>query len=373
VSDALTEAMEKAEQHLNGEAEAEAPAEVVEAAPETPAESQETQAQAEQRARDESGKFTKTPKAKAAKAKEPAAAAPKGGVHGAASAAPSAGEAPADGAAPSPAPSAEAVSTLKPPSSLRPAAKEAFSKAPREVQEDLIRIDREVRQVMQRSAEATKTAEAVHRTLAPFEGLARSQGMDSMQYAGSVLQTAAALHMGTPQQKAAVVAQIIGSYGVDLEAINAALSGQAPPAQQAQPRFDPRAEVQRALEEERVRQQEAANQATIREFLASAPEDLDEVLPQMTRLLQADRLQGGNLTPKAAYDEARWANPGIRARLQQQEQQRKAAEAARTRTAATAQAKAAAVSIRSQPAAPVSAKPKGIDAAMDAAREKLGL
>jgi hypothetical protein len=235
------------------------------------------------------------------------------------------------------------------------------------VQEEALRIDREVRQVMQESAEARRTAETVTRTLAPFEGLARSQGMDAMSYAGSVMQTAAALHMGTPQQKAGIVAQLIATYGIDTDAVNAAMQNpQAPQAQrqasQAQPSFDPRAEVHRVLEEERT-------QAALRDFQASQPEFLDDVWQDLVAVIEADKRLGRNPDLRRAYDKACRLNEDVSKILDQ----RKAAEAARTANAATDRSKAAAVSIRSRPAAPVSAKPKGLDGAMAAAREKLGM
>lgn len=375
MADPITEAMEKAQAHLDAQAEADTTTESAEPVETTAAETIDP-APVEPKTdkpRDEAGKFTRAPKPKAAPkvTKEPAAAAPKGDVHGAAQVAPPAGQGTADGAAPPPspaAPSAGPASDLKAPSSWKPAAREAFAKAPREVQEEAIRIDREVRQVMQRSAEATKTAEAVHRTLAPFEGLARANGMDSMSYAGSVLQTAAALHMGAPGQKAAIVAQLIATYGIDTDAVNRALQGQ-PVADQRQA-VDPRLEVRRILEEERNQafQSDQARQA--QEFEANPPEFYPVVKPIMLRLLRMDRAEGGNMTATQAYEQACELSKEVQTTLSKRQE----AERVRTATAATQAAQAATqVSLRSTPAAPVRAKPKGLDAALSAAREKLGM
>jgi hypothetical protein len=164
----IDEAMSAAAEKLSGETSEP----VTEAAPEAdetqPTETTQPEATKAERVRDDSGRFTKAGD-KPVTEKPPAA--PKGDVHGAAQAAPPTGPGKVEGAAPSPAPSTEPVkpdAPVKLPSSWKPAAREALAKAPREVQEEALRIDREVRQVMQESAEAKRTAETVTRTLAPF-------------------------------------------------------------------------------------------------------------------------------------------------------------------------------------------------------------
>jgi hypothetical protein len=374
----LDEAMSAAAEKLSGEAPETTTTEPTERAPvetttTTPA-PDTTATTATQRARDDAGRFTPQPKAATPKATEKAAGtAPSGGVHGAASAAPPAAQGPAAGAVTPPVPAAEPASPpLKLPSSWKPTAREALAKAPREVQEEAVRIDREVRQVMQEAAPLKQRMVEIERTLAPFEGIARANGMDVMGYAGSVMQTAAQLFQGPPGNRPALIAQLIKAAGVNPEDVNPYLSGERAPAQQ-QPAFDPQAEVRRVLAEERQREQQESDRAALQDFLATEPEHLEHVLPQMTRLLRADRSQNGNMTPQEAYDEACWANKDVRSSLQAKEQQRMAAERARTQTTATAQARAAAVSIKDQRAAPISAKTKGLDAAMNAAREKLGM
>lgn len=373
----LDEAMAKAVEHLESQAD---PAPEAEPAPaETPEAPAAESAPAEvkpDRVRDESGKFTKAPKAKPAQkaSKEPAAAAPQGDVHGAARAAPPAGQGPADGAAAPTSPAAPSAApdspALKLPQSWKPAAREALAKAPREVQEEAIRIDREVRQVLQQSAEARKTAETVHRTLAPFEGLARANGMDAMSYAGSVLQTAAALQMGAPAQRAGIIASLINTYGVELEAINQHLANPQAAVRQQPQHVDPRAEVRRILDEERAQAEQQANQRAVEEFIASPPEFFEDVKADLPDILRLDRQRGGNMTLQQAYDRACKLSETVQAKLAK----KKESERVRTATAATQAAQAATqVSLRSTPAAPVRAKPKGLDAALNAARDKLGM
>lgn len=359
----IREALDKAEATLTSSPEpVEAPAPeappVEVAAVEAPVEVE--QAPKAERARGEDGKFIK-----AEKAPEKSPAAPKGDVHGAAPTVPPTGPGKADGTAPSPVPSAEpAHHPVKPPQAWTPAAREAFAKAPPEVQHEVAKREREIAITLQQTAEARKTAEAVTKTLAPFEGLARANGMDAMSYAGSVMQTAAALQMGAPGQRAGIIAQLINTYGVDLEAINSALQGQ--PARSAQPEVDVNRLIEQrfqAMEAQRVQQE---NMRAAQAFIDSQPEFLGDVQEDMAEILRLDRARGGNLTPQQAYDRACKLNENVQAVLAQ----RKAAEAARTAHAATARTQAAASSVRSTPAsAPPRAatKPASVRDALDAA------
>lgn len=210
-------------------------------------------------------------------------------------------------------------------------------------------------------------SEAVTRTLAPFEGLARSQGMDSMQYAGSVLQTAAALHMGAPAQKAQIIAQLINTYGIDVDSVNSAMQGQPQQAQRTPSPIDIRAEVARTLEEERRTRENAENYEAVMAFQASQPEFLDSVQPDMVELLRLDRARGGNMTLQQAYDRACKMNDEVQAVISQ----RKAADDAKKKAADMAASKAAASSVRSQPASVPAGKPKGLRATLEDAYENL--
>jgi hypothetical protein len=359
----LDAAIEKAAEHLNAPAEVEpAPDPVVEAAAEAEAApAGETPAQKAQRERDEKGRFA--PKAEKT-IEKPAAAA----RDGTASPAKPAGQgtpaaAPPSAAAGQPAP--EASAAVKPPQSWTPAAREAFAKAPPEVQAEVVKREREIARTLQDTAHARQTAEQVQRTLAPYETIARANGMDAMSYAGSVLQTAAALHLGTPQQKAQAFAALIQQFQPDLEAINSFLQGQAPrgqPQQAPQPQVDYRAEMRRVMLEERARQEAEA-------FLANQPEFLDDVKDDMLLIRERAVAAGRNMTWPEAYDRACKLNENVSRVLDQ----RKAAEQLRTPQPVTEAARRAASSVRSRPAAAPAAQPKGLDGALAAAREKLGM
>ncbi|HEU4401507.1 MAG TPA: hypothetical protein VFT43_05325 [Candidatus Polarisedimenticolia bacterium] len=273
-----------------------------------------------------------------------------------------------------PAPAAEpakpAAPTVKAPQSWTPAAREAFAKAPPEVQAEVAKREREVSRALQETAQARQYVTQVNQSLAPYAPIARANGMDVMTWAGNGLQMMASLYAGTPAQKAATIARAISLSGADLEAINAHLAGQPPPqGQPAAPPVDVNALVEQKFQT--IAQQYEAKQAdsTLAAFMAEEPEFIGDVWQDMQLLLQSAATQGRNMTLKQAYDRA----CKLDERVQSVMEQRKAAEASRTATAATQRAKAAAVSPKSSPAGGPPAQTKGIDAAMRAAADKLGM
>lgn len=373
----IDEAMAKAEEHLSSDDAGAAPVPdtAAEAAPAPSAaeptsstEQTDTRTAAE-RARDDAGRYAK--EGKRPTGKQNGAKAP---PHGVAPTGPTAQGTPA-GAQPSLAPAGEPVApaapAVKPPASWTPAAREAFAKAPPEVQKEVARRESEMNRAFQETAEARKTAAAVRETLAPFEGLARANGMDSLRYAGSVMQTAATLHMGSPQQKAAVVAQLIGAYGIDVDAVNSMMQGQAPQAaQQAQPPQDVNRLVEQALQQRIGQAVEAQAVSAWEKFQATEPEFLtDSVKDSMRLIIEHEAQRGRKITYEQAYSRACQLDEEVSGVLTQ----RKAADALRGPQVVTPAARAAAGSARSRPAAAPAAQPKGIDAAMKAAAEKLGI
>lgn len=325
----------------------------VEAAPESTPEAEKSPLE---RARDEAGKFAKgSARAVPAAAVKPKVEPPEG-----APAAPGA-ETPA---APPPAP------TLKAPQSWKPSVREAWSKVPPEVQQEVLRRDAEINRTLQETAEARKSMEQVRQTLSPYESLARSAGMDTIKYAGAIMQTASALRMGSPQQKAHVIASLIASEGIDIDSINAVMQGQAPQGPQQAPQPDIDSLVDKAFQARLHRVESDRASRAWAEFEGSAPEFLGDVKDQMILVLNDADRRGGNMTYQQAYDSACKLNEEVSATLSQ----RKAAQAVRTPGTVTPATRAAASSVRSSPAAPPNgAHPKSIQAAMAAAAEKLGM
>lgn len=295
--------------------------------------------EAEARARDEKGRFAK--KAEGAKADEPVA--------------PEAPKPPMEAAS---APAAEAPKAdIKAPQSVKPLAREQWSKLPPEfepLKQEWARRERETAIAMQESAEARQYMQRHREMVAPYEPIMRSMGVDSAQATKVAFQTMAQLISGPPMIKAQTVAEIIRTYGVDIAALDGILSGQ--PSQPQQPQYaqttqnmqpqqfrDPRVDQLFAMQEQRLQQQaaQAIEQIKGEEFF----EDVKEV---MADILDGAAKRGVSISVKDAYNRACWANPDVAEVLSQ----RQAARQAANPTGSTQRAKLAASSVKASPVVP---------------------
>jgi hypothetical protein len=316
------------------------------------------------RERDEGGKF----KAKPAEVKPET---PKNGAPDTAKVPPGPGAAATTSPKGAAAPVVQGPAQLpsdKAPANWKPVAREQWAAMPTEARQEWTRREKEMAAYVARTEEDRKVVGRVRESLAPYEGVARANGVDAMTYAGQALQAAAQLQLGTPIQRAALVASIISSYGVDLGMINAHLQGQAPQAP-AQP-IDIDALVDRKFQAREERFAQETEDRKFAEFQATDPEFLEQVADDMIDVYAAARRRGEVLSYQQAYERACRVNPDVATILTQRE----AAKAAPAASAATAQARAAAnASMRTNPAPGISGQPKGVDEAFDRAREKLGM
>lgn len=338
------------------------------AAPEAPAKVESAPAAVEAptaviggRPRDEAGKF--------AKAEVPGATPKSVEKAGNAPAAP--GEAKVGGEAPPQAPPPTEAAKRRLPQDMSAPVRELANKLGPEYQPLIDEWDkryRETSKVLQESAQARQLAQRVQETLAPYETVARANGTDAMTFATNVLQTATALQMGAAPQKAGIIAQLINQYGIDPGQVAAALDGSAPPPAQQQQPINVQAEFQRLWEERetKARYDVASQQAS--KFVGSQPEFLTDVWRDMGPILSSAKANGIDMTYESAYDSACWANPKVRAILQQRE----AAKSVQASNADVQKAVAAASGVRTSQAAPA-ATPKGLRAHLEAAADAQGI
>lgn len=318
----------------------------------TPDVAPEAKAPAPARARDEAGKFAKAssaPKANATKAlapketslsSEPAKTVP--GTTG--------NQAEPVAATPTP--------EVKAPQSWKPAAREKWAALPPEVQQEAVRVDREVRQVMQEAAASRKFHQSFNEVFSPYMGMIQAEGSEPLQAMGRLLQTAAALRTAPPTHKAQLVAQMVKMYGVPIDALDAALAGQAPPQGQAQG-VDPTAiarQVHQSIMQDFQRQRsQAAAQNGHKEVAAfvEGKEFIEDVRETMADILDLRARQGIQTSLEDAYKMALKLHPEVSGVIAQRE----AAKAAQSANVSTLRAKNAASSVRSQPtSAPVNGR-----------------
>jgi hypothetical protein len=231
------------------------------------------------------------------------------------------------------------------------------------VQAEVVRREKESYAREQEVAPLRRFAQEFHAVVSPFEASIRAEGGDPLTAVRELLQTSHALRTAPPAHKAALVANIVRTFGVDIRALDNALADgpavvpQGAQGMQQQP--DVRTQVSSAIRE--IQQQALATRAQkdVAAFV-QGKEFIEDVKPVMAALLHSRP----SITLDEAYDEACWANKEIRGILQRRE----AVTAANASTASTQRARAAASSgLRTQPASASAPQPDTIDADINAA------
>ena len=266
-----------------------------------------------------------------------------------------------------PEPVAEPQSDLVAPVGWRGAAKQKWANAPKEIQEEVIKREREIGGALREAAEARQFQTKFQETIRPFESIIAAQGSDALTATRNMMQTGAALVMGTPAQKAQTVAQIVQQYGVDIDHLAAAIDGQAPaegapgngagapdPAMQRwmQQQLAPVQQLMSTLQqrEQQQHQQIQHEAATDIETFSVDPKNVyfEDVRDTMGDLMEVAGRQGRELSLQQAYDTACRMNPQIAPHFQAQQGASSVQEA---RTAAERRAAAASsIAPRAQPA-----------------------
>ena len=120
------------------------------------------------------------------------------------------------------------ASTDNAPQSWSPAAREEWINVPDSVKEVIAKREQEMQGVMQESAQARQFSQQFGEQMGQYQGLFNSQGVDAMGGIDAIMQTAAPLYGGTPQQKAEAVAGIIQQFGIDIATLDGLLVGEQP-------------------------------------------------------------------------------------------------------------------------------------------------
>ena len=282
------------------------------------------------------------------------AAAPAGAVPDApAAAAPAHGErnpfAPAEGlvakqAAPTPAPeAAPAPEALRAPASWKAGLREHWTKLAPDVQNEIVRREREIAENMRGAAEVRKFQDRFMEVASPYRHIIEAEGADPIKAFHDYLKTATLLRTGSPAIKAQALAGIIQQFGVPLEQLDAALVAaiqgrpqqlQQPPQQSLQqppqqPQFrDPRLD-------QLLAQAAAARAESVRAEVEAFGSDgkhefFNDVRGTMADLMDAAEKRGVRMGLQDAYDRACLIEPEVKQTLDARAAKGGASQAART-------------------------------------------
>jgi hypothetical protein len=214
---------------------------------------------------------------------------------------------------------------LKAPAQWKPAVRDKWTTLPREVQEEILRRESDSMRLIGSVGPKIRIADQVMTELQPYAERLQANGVNPMAFIGDMFQSVKSLSSGSAQDKAEVIANIVQSYGVDLQMLDSVLSRRvsAPPEV-----LEARRVMARAHHMEQQNQQYQQHQTSqqadqvIAEFAADPKHEfLDDVRDLMADLIEAGR--ANNLAD--AYAAAIWAHPDTRKILLQREAQSRAA------------------------------------------------
>ena len=237
------------------------------------------------------------------------------------------------------------------PQSWGVAEREGFSGLSPEIQTQINKRESEIQQALTHSGEARKFQTEFNEAVTPYLGFIQAEGGTPMTAFTNLMQTAATLQAGAPQQKAQRIAELIGHYGIDIQVLDSLLAGEAPQdtnetrfAQMLDQRLQPMMQTLNQFQQSQNQQNQNNAQNTnnqITEFMGQN-EFATDLRFEMADLMEMAGKRGVAMDLPQAYEKALLLRPDI----QQVIQQRTAGAAAQQNSEGIAAKERAAVSVR---------------------------
>jgi len=263
---------------------------------------------------------------------------------------------PADAKEP-PLPGSPSVSSteLKAPAQWKPAVREKWNGLPREVQEEVLRRESDNMRLIGSVGPKIRMADEIQGHISPFIGALTENGIAPQAFVNDVFTSVKQLASGDAQQRAEVVANIVQSYGVDLQTLDRILTARisAPPEVLHARQMMARAAAVVHQQQSGVEYENAERATQTLAVFAADPahEFYPDVKDMMADLIELGRAE--NLSD--AYAAAIWSNPDTRRILQQREAQSRVSQ---RQTRANA-ARRASSSVHGAPSSPRAASTNG--------------
>jgi hypothetical protein len=219
------------------------------------------------------------------------------------------------------------------PSSWKPAARNEWAKLPETVRQQIYQREEDAHRGAQQLQQTARFGQELQSVIDPHRQMIDMEGGTPQTAVAELLRTAAVLRFGTPQQKYQTFAAVAHRYGINLAAFAPRPGQQQGQPQQGQPGqyFDPRVDsLLQSLqqrEQNQARQVQAETENLALSWMNEADKDGNPVRPyagdvvdDMTALIPHIQSRNPSWTHpqvmQAAYEQAIWANPEIRAILQ---------------------------------------------------------
>jgi hypothetical protein len=216
---------------------------------------------------------------------------------------------------------AAAQESVKAPVDWSPSQRESWSKVPRDIQDKIIAREKDMADAIAGTGEARRTHDHFAKLASSFAPVLAAEGMSNpLQAVEGLFNTVSELRMGSPQQKAVKMASLISHYGVDIQALDSVLAGQAPEQgsnAQFEDMIDQRMQPVNQLMDQLTQMQQTQNQSTMDTATASVndfaknAEFMNDVRHDMADLVDMAAKRGQTVTLQQAYDKACTLNPEI--------------------------------------------------------------
>lgn len=250
----------------------------------------------------------------------------------------------------------------KAPQSWRAAQKQKWAELPTDVRQEVIRREREITRTLGETAQARQFVNEFTKTIQPFEARIRSAGIHPLAAVSNLVQSDYFLSTAPTQQRAQFMAKLIKDYGIDVQALDAALAGTVqaadPVAEQVERMLQERlSPLQQFLAQQQAQQQAAAAQEsqrvamTVEQMAADNVKypHFDQVREDMADLVEIQAKKGLYLSLEQAYNRAIAMNPEISQKVAQQEKANADTVAARMAHARAQKAQKASLSVGGAP------------------------
>jgi hypothetical protein len=232
----------------------------------------------------------------------------------------------------------------KAPIDWSPELREQWSGLPESVRGQIAAREAQMSQAMQGTAQARQIANEFTGVANQYGSVMAAEGVKNpVQMFDNVMRTVSELRMGTPQQKAARVAELINNYGVDLDTLDgvltASITGEPQEvgqndqfAQMLDQRMAPVNQMMQQLAGMQQQKQYGVQQNAVNEVntFSQTAEFLGDVRHDVADLMDLATRQGREMPLQEAYDKACAMNPQIANVLSQRAEQTKLAGAQRS-------------------------------------------
>lgn len=217
---------------------------------------------------------------------------------------------------------------LKAPVGWSAKGREFWSKLPIEAQQEITEREKHIEQAMANTKQARQTHDHFEKLATQYGGILAAQGVNPLQATESLFETAAQLSLGNSRQKAAVIAELIDSYDVDISTLDDVLVNGNVNGGSAETN-DIDAALERKLGpllnqiKQNQQQTQNARQESAKSEIATFAEGKEffmDVKDTMADLIDVAQKQGKKLTLQEAYNMACQLDEGVASVLAQRKE-----------------------------------------------------